>query len=274
MAQRIYVGSTKINKNYLGNNVISQTITPNKWYTPSYAYYNIVDTQSYTSGSSTLFDLSPAKSNASIVNTSGTNVVYGVSGSIPFIRNNNGINYATNSPRIAGGDYSTTGLTHNIWVKPFDDFFPYESKKIFQIRFAQAGHFWGVGMEKNGTGGGWFYQVSLVNNTSETSPETYSYIIPNAGFLDNYHLFSYVWDSGNNITMYFDGVQVLTDTTTKSWSGDSGAGSGGCNLFSASNQISGEEFIGYWGSMAFYKEKWDSTKMLEYYNDTKGNFGR
>ena len=269
---KTYLGSTKINKSYLGTTLVQDTLFE-KWIDEAYTYYDITDTRSYYSGSSTLVDLSSTKLNASIINAQGDNLEYSVSGSIPQVRNNAGINYATNL-NIAGTNYSSTGITHNIWVKPNDDNFPYEQKTIFQIRAAQSGNYWGVYMIKNGTSGGWFYNVRLVNATSDASPQTETYTLPNAGFLDDYHLFSYVWDSGNSITMYFDGVQVLTSSTTKAWVGDTGMGSGGVNLFSASTQISGESFSGYWGEMSIFREKWNSDRMLEYYNETKTKFGR
>ena len=271
---KTYLGSTSINKSYLQNTIINGRLY-NEILDSSYAYYDITNTNSYTSGSSTLFDLSPNQSDATIVNSVGLN--YGVSGSIPYLQGPGTNSYATNSTHIAGGNYSTTGLTHNIWIKPVLDFYPYETKTPFQIRLGASGNFWGVTLQQNGPIGGppdnWTYQVKLVNNPTDASDQSELVTLSPTGFVDNYHLFSYVWDSGNTITMYYDGVQVKTASTTRSWSGSVSAGSGGCNLFSTAGQISGEQFSGYWGLMSFYKEKWDSTKMLEYYNKTKGNFG-
>ena len=243
-------------------------------------YYNLTD--NYTSGDTTVTDLSPTGLNANVV--SPTN--YGVDGTEKYLTtpDYNGAGYiqlAGNN--VEDADFSSTGVSVQHWIKPKlghdptnPPYFNGWPQSMFSV--GQGGRLpWT--MEYTATPASIYslndsFSVRLGNkgDTNEQADSfVYNYGASPSTITNEWRLFSLVWDCGNSYEMYIDGALVKSGTTNKNWEGShsfdyttTGLGFGGGNFNSEGN----------WNTSMLIADKLTAAEIATYYNQTKGVFGK
>ena len=252
----------------------------NDFIADSMFYYNLTD--NYTSGDTTVTDLSPNGLNASVV----APTTYGTDGTEKYLTtpDYNGAGYIQLSgTNIEDADFSSTGVSIQHWIKPKLGHSP--NNPPYFTGFPQP-------MFSVGQGGRVPFRMSytatpasayslndqftvILGNKSDSNEQaeshTYVYGASPSTITNEWRLFSLVWDCGNSYEMYIDGALVKSGTTSKNWEGintfdytTTGLGFNGTGFASEGN----------WNTSMLIADKLTAEEIATYYNQTKGVFGK
>ena len=243
-------------------------------------YYNLTD--NYTSGDTTVTDLSPTGLNANVVSPT----TYGVDGTEKYLTtpDYNGAGYiqlAGNN--VEDADFSSTGVSVQHWIKPKLGHNP--TNPPFGAGYPQPMFSVGQGsrvpfeMSYTATPASVYslndaFTVRLGNKgdaNGDTDNFVYNYGASPSTITNEWRLFSLVWDCGNSYEMYIDGALVKSGTTSKNWEGThsfdyttTGLGFTGAAFRSEGN----------WNTSMLIADKLTAAEIATYYNQTKGVFGK
>jgi len=279
------MAQSRVGKIYKGDILVYGTV-PYVFPVPANAlvYHNLSNPSCYTSGSTTMVDLSGNGWNGTLSTVLGDGASYSANGNIIQLKNNltsgtpsgnvSVVNISLDA--IANADFSTSGITMNFWLLPaygvtfgaFSDPLP---QNLFTIN--EGGRVpWAFQLiAKNG---GNAEMALRLGNKSDTNEQVQfvSYTIGTAStFINTYRLLSFVWDCGSSATIYYDGSPVATSSTSKTWTSSGIFNACG---FGMGGQGVGEYNNSYYTTAAAWAETWSDGQVLDYFNETKGFFGR
>ena len=244
-------------------------------------YYNL--TNNYTSGDTTVTDLSPTGLNANVVSPT----TYGVDGTEKYLTtpDYNGAGYiqlAGNN--VEDADFSSTGVSVQHWIKPKLGHNP--TNPPFGAGYPQPMFSVGQGsrvpfeMSYTATPASVYslndaFTVRLGNKgdaNGDTDNFVYNYGASPSTITNEWRLFSLVWDCGNSYEMYIDGALVKSGTTDKTWEGShtldyttTGLAFGSSTAFKSEAE---------WNTSMLIADKLTAAEIALYYNQTKGVFGK
>lgn len=282
---RIYLGSERLGSIYDGLGLLYQTNGFNPIARTALIYHDLSIPNCYIPGDSIINDLSGNGWNGGIETVIGTGTAVSTSGNIVRLKNTlTGANPITgnasvivlNENAIDTADFGTSGITMNFWVKPeYSITFGAFNDPLLQDLFivGQGGRVpWGFAFEaKNGGDAAIGLRVGNKGDTND-QVDTISY---NAGaastFISTYRLLSFVWDCGTSATIYYDGVEVASSSTSKTWTG---AGALDYTGFGMAGQGIGEFLNSYYTAGGAWAETWTDGQVLDYFNSTKAFYGR
>ena len=245
-------------------------------------YYNLTD--NYTSGDTTVTDLSPNGFDASVI----APTTYGVDGTEKYLTtpDYNGAGYIScNGNNVEDADFSSTGVSVQHWIKPRLGHNPNNPPYLTgwpqsMLQIGQGGRV-PFDMSYTATPGTQLtslkdsFTVTLGNKgDSNGQSQTFTYIYGSSPstITNEWRLFSLVWDCGNSYEMYIDGALVKSGTTDKTWEGTHSLDYTTTGL--AYGASTGFRSTAKWNTSMLIADKLTAAEIATYYNQTKGVFGK